>query len=223
VSKGARTRLRILDAGARVLRQNGYAATRLSDIAEEAGLQTGSLAFHFPSKGQLLEEVLRHGMAVGLAQVRDAVEAVDTVEAVDRVEAVDTVEAVGPDAGAGARIAAAVHAHLDGLDQRNDYAPALLRSLAQFPAEERHRFRDLDHAYLEYWSGLLAAAQRAGAVSADLDAVLLARLLLGAMNATFGLPDVAPRERVVATVLSMLGLAAPGPALTSVQPAGGAR
>lgn len=188
LSKGARTRQRILDAGARVLRTNGYAATRLADVAEVAGLQTGSLAFHFPSKDELLQEVLRQGIAVGLAQIRAA------------------VDALGPDADPARRIVAAVHAHLDGLDDRNDYAPALLRSLAQFPAQERHRFRDIDTAYLTYWRDLLADAQRAGSIDPQLDPALLARLLLGAMNATLGLPDVASRNQLTATLLSMLGL-----------------
>ncbi len=185
-TKGARTRQRILDAGARVLRRNGYAGTRLSDIAEVAGLQTGSLAFHFPSKDELLQEVLRHGMAVGLAQCRAA------------------ADALGPDAGPDRRIVAAMHAHLDGLDDRNDYAPALLRSLAQFPARERQRFRDIDTAYLEFWRELLVDAQRAGLTDPALDPALLARLLLGALNATLGLPDLAPRERLVSTCMSMI-------------------
>lgn len=188
LSKGARTRLRILDAGARVLRRNGYSETRLADIAEVAGLQTGSLAFHFPSKDELLREVLRHGMAVGLAQCRAA------------------VDALGPGAGPERRIVAAMHAHLDGMDDRNDYAPAVLRSFAQFPARERQRFRDLDTAYLDFWRELLVDAQRSGLIATDLDAALLVRLLLGAMNATLGLPDLAPRQRLVATLTSMLGL-----------------
>lgn len=192
LSKGARTRLRILDAGARVLRTRGYAATRLSDIAEVADLQTGSLAFHFRSKSELLEEVLRHGFQAGLAEVRGA------------------VEALGPDAAPADRVAAAVRAHLAALEERKDYAPALLRTMDQFPGAMRHRLREFDHGYVGYWRELLSDAQRAGQMPAGSDAALLARLVLGAMNATLGRPDVGPRERVVATVLSMLGVSGGG-------------
>lgn len=187
-TKGARTRLRILDAAARVLREKGYAATRLSDIAEVAGLQTGSLAFHFPAKGRLLDEVVRHGLAVGLDQVREA------------------ADSLGPEASPTARITAAIHAHLDGLDAGNDFAPAILRLVDQFPPEARRRLRDVDRAYVVHWHGLLEDARRAGAMPADTDTALLTRLILGAMNATLGRTDTGPRERLVSAVLRMLGL-----------------
>jgi AcrR family transcriptional regulator len=180
--------LRILDAAAQVLREKGYAATRLSDIAEVAGLQTGSLAFHFPAKGQLLDEVVRHGLTVGLGQVREA------------------AEGVGADASPTERITAAIHAHLDGLDDRNDFAPAILRMMDQFPPEARHRLRDIHQAYVAQWNGLLEGARRAGAMPTDTDTALLTRLILGAMNTTLGRTDTGPRERLVSTLLSMLGL-----------------
>lgn len=191
LTKGARTRLRILDAAARVLRQRGYAETRLSDIAEVAGLQTGSLAFHFASKRALIDEVLRHGMTDGLASVRAA------------------VEALGADATPAERVTAAINAHLDGLDERNDYAPALLRMVDQYPAESRRRFRDVDRAYVGYWRELLRAAQRAGAIPAELDIPLLTRLTLGAMNTCLGRIDTTPRPQLVATTLHMIGLTGP--------------
>jgi AcrR family transcriptional regulator len=188
LTKGARTRLRILDAGARVLRTKGYAATRLSDIAEVAGLQTGSLAFHFRSKVDLLEEVLRHGFEAGLENVRGV------------------VDRRGAGADPADRITAAVRAHLTALEERTDYAPALLRTMDQFPAEMRHRLRGLDRDYVGYWRELLVAAQSAGQMPVDLDPAILARLVLGALNATLGRPDIAPRDQVVHTVRRMLNL-----------------
>jgi AcrR family transcriptional regulator len=188
LTKGARTRLRILDAGARVLRTKGYAATRLSDIAEVAGLQTGSLAFHFRSKVELLEEVLRHGFEAGLDNVRSV------------------VDRQGADADPADRIAAAVRAHLTALEERTDYAPALLRTMDQFPAEMRHRLRDLDRGYVGYWRELVEAAQRAGQMPLDLEPAIIARLVLGALNATLGRPDIGPRDHLVRTVLRMLNL-----------------
>ncbi len=188
LTKGARTRLRILDAAARVLREKGYAETRLSDIAEVAGLQTGSLAFHFRSKIELIDEVLRHGMADGLSSVDAA------------------VTALGPDATATMRIEAAAHAHLDGLAPRNDYTPAILRMIDQFPADTRRRFRHSERAYVGYWRRLLDAAKDTGELPAELDTALLTRLTLGAMNATLGRSDTGPRDRLVAAVLFMIGL-----------------
>ncbi|HEY9413682.1 MAG TPA: TetR/AcrR family transcriptional regulator [Pseudonocardia sp.] len=188
LNKGARTRLRILDAGAHVLRTKGFAETRLSDIAEVAGLKTGSLSFHFPSKTALLEEVLRHGFEAGLELVAGA------------------AGSVGANAPAGARLVAAVEAHLSALQERADYAPALLRTMEQFPADMRCRLRGVDRGYVGYWRELVTAAQAEGAMPADLDAALVVRLVLGAMNSTLGRSALAPREQSVATVLWMLGL-----------------
>ena len=61
-TKSERTRQRILDAAAKVFREQGYANARLSDIAEGAGIQTGSLYYHFESKEQIVVELLLPSM-----------------------------------------------------------------------------------------------------------------------------------------------------------------
>jgi len=43
------TRRQILDAAAKLLRQNGYASTSLRDIAAATGMKAGSLYYHFAS------------------------------------------------------------------------------------------------------------------------------------------------------------------------------
>ena len=48
------TRQRILDAAAHTFLEKGYAATRLSDIATAAGMQAGSIYYHFDSKEQIM-------------------------------------------------------------------------------------------------------------------------------------------------------------------------
>ncbi|ORB76440.1 hypothetical protein BST46_30110, partial [Mycobacterium timonense] len=55
------TRARILDSAALIFRNKGYAGTRLSDVAAAANTQAGSLYYHFPSREELVEEVLRVG------------------------------------------------------------------------------------------------------------------------------------------------------------------
>ncbi|MSW20533.1 MAG: TetR family transcriptional regulator [Actinobacteria bacterium] len=54
-TKSERTRTRILDAAAAVFSEQGYGA-RLSDIARHAGIQTGSLYYHFSSREELVDE-----------------------------------------------------------------------------------------------------------------------------------------------------------------------
>src|SRR3954447_3586251 len=49
----------ILDAAVRVFARKGYHASRVGDIAEEAGVAHGLLYHYFNSKEQLLETVFR--------------------------------------------------------------------------------------------------------------------------------------------------------------------
>src|SRR2546426_11921690 len=74
-SKSARTRRRILDAGASAFRRDGYASVTLKDIAVLAGLQAGSLYYHFRSKEEIVENVLEVGLDGVAAATREAVDA----------------------------------------------------------------------------------------------------------------------------------------------------
>src|SRR5689334_6480338 len=71
-SKSARTRARILDSAAHVLSIKGYAGMRLSDVADHAELQAPAIYYYFPSREDLIEEV----MWAGIADMRDHVTAV---------------------------------------------------------------------------------------------------------------------------------------------------
>ena len=48
----------ILDAAARVITERGLAETRISDIAEQAGVSPGLILYYFDSKDRLLAEAL---------------------------------------------------------------------------------------------------------------------------------------------------------------------
>jgi AcrR family transcriptional regulator len=48
----------ILDAAARVITERGLAETRISDIAEQAGVSPGLILYYFESKDRLLAEAL---------------------------------------------------------------------------------------------------------------------------------------------------------------------
>ena len=48
-TKGEKTRVRMLEAAARLFRKHGYHGTGLSQIIKESGTPKGSLYFHFPN------------------------------------------------------------------------------------------------------------------------------------------------------------------------------
>jgi TetR/AcrR family transcriptional repressor of nem operon len=55
-----KTRAKILDSATTVFRRQGYHATGVDKVMEEAGLTAGGFYAHFPSKDALLAEALEH-------------------------------------------------------------------------------------------------------------------------------------------------------------------
>lgn len=162
--KSAATRERVLDAAARAFREHGYAATTLNDIADAAGLKTASLYYHFSSKEELVEEVLRIGTTLVL----------DTVKA--------RLAALPAGASFRERLQVAVHGHLDTLLSLTDYTSADIRIIGQVPAEVRNRVWLLREEYGEIWQDMLVRAQKAGEIRAGADLGLLRMLILGTLN-----------------------------------------
>lgn len=163
-TKSERTRRRILDAAASTFREQGYAATRLADIAAAADTRAGSLYYHFDSKEQLLSEVLERGHSSVAGTVRAR------------------VAALGPKARYRDRLRTAIRAHLEGILRHDDYAAANIHLHDQIPAAIRRRHIRKHRAYAAYWQNLLAGAQAAGEIRTDVD-VSMARLnLFGMMN-----------------------------------------
>ena len=58
VKQGKDRHKEILDAAGRVITERGLAETRISDIAEEAGVSPGLILYYFDSKDRLLAEAL---------------------------------------------------------------------------------------------------------------------------------------------------------------------
>lgn len=164
-TKSERTRERILDAAAEAFRERGFAATRLSDIAERANLQTPSLYYHFSSKEDLIEVVL----ALGVTRTFEHVER--------RVSEVPEDDPLG-------RLRAAIEAHVEMVLQTGNYSAANLRLYGQMPDEIRERLQRTQRRVGRYWKELLSDAQRAGAIRADLDLSAVRMLILGALNWT---------------------------------------
>ena len=62
-------RRQLLDAAVRVFARKGYHASRVGDIAEEAGVAHGLLYHYFESKDQVLEAVFHENWSVLLARI----------------------------------------------------------------------------------------------------------------------------------------------------------
>jgi AcrR family transcriptional regulator len=166
LTKSERTRQRILDAAAKVFREQGYSNARLSDIAALAGMQTGSLYYHFDSREDLVAEILRLGIETSWQHVRQA------------------VDALPPEATALDRLGAAIRAHTLAVLEISDYASAQARIVGQVPPEVRKGHLVHQNKYGAYWNELIEAAVAAGAVRPGTDLFVARMLVLGALNWT---------------------------------------
>jgi AcrR family transcriptional regulator len=165
-SKSARTRTRILDAAAHVLSTKGYAGMRLTDVADYADLQAPAIYYYFPSREDLIEEV----MWVGIAGMREHL--------------VDVLSALPSEMTPLGRILVAVEAHLRHELEISDYTTASIRNSGQVPEKIRKRQLAEEAKYGEVWRALIKDAAAEGEIRADLDLHIAQMLVLGALNWT---------------------------------------
>jgi AcrR family transcriptional regulator len=201
-SRGELKRQRILDAAAKVLARRGYAGTQLWEIAAESKTQPGSLYYHFASREELIEEVLRKGVTLSFARSRAVVDALP--------------------AGASPlqRLEAALRAHLKFQLVESDYARAAVRSIGQYPSEMWARIIAEFRAYGRFFDGLIAASTKAGQLAPDVDRRALRMLILGAANwaSEWYRPDGTSSVEEIGDLLVRLLPRAAGTCTTGVEP-----
>lgn len=164
VRKGERSRMRILDAAARLLSCHGYAATTLTDIAGAAEMQAGSLYYHFDSKDAIVEEVLR----VGIDHASAAIDA--------------ALEALGADARGSDRLAEAIVAYVNCIVAESNFTVANIRCFNESPPRTRESLAVPLREFTNLWVGLLAEGQADGSLRADTNAKVLARIMISGLN-----------------------------------------
>jgi AcrR family transcriptional regulator len=82
VSRATRRGL-ILEAAGRVFGRLGYEATRMADVADEAGVATGLLYKHFPSKHDLFSALVDRQKREFLGELGEALASVDVSQPVE--------------------------------------------------------------------------------------------------------------------------------------------
>jgi len=142
--------------------EGGWGAASMHDVARRAGVATGSLYRHFPSKGDLLAEVFAVASGRELATVRN----IASDEARPPLE----------------RLAAAIEAFAHRANAAPTLAHALLAEPVD-PAVEAARLAN-KQAYRGVFAATLRAAVEAGEIE-DLDADLAAAAIVGALQEAF--------------------------------------
>jgi AcrR family transcriptional regulator len=163
-NKSSKTRARILDAAAQLLDRNGYAATRLTEIAELASVQAPALYYYFPSRDALVEQVVLSGQETIIDHVVSVLS--------ELPENLSPIE----------RVRVAVGAHLRIVLETSDFSSASLRNASQLPDPIRAKLVEGLRTYSDVWRGLVVACVEDGQLAQGLDPGLARMFVLGALN-----------------------------------------
>ncbi len=158
------TRENLLKLAARTFGMQGYSATTMRKIADQAGIEAASIYYHFPSKEDLVEEVMEQGADRIVGHLNEQ------------------LDALGSDASAEQRFRAAVLGQMFGLIKHGDFALANSRLLGQLPEKVRDRQVKRRERHQKLWNGLLEDLRADGKLRSDVDIHLARIFILGSIN-----------------------------------------
>ncbi|WP_194420657.1 TetR/AcrR family transcriptional regulator [Microbacterium abyssi] len=159
-------REQILSIAAHLIARRGYSATTVRDIADEAGILSGSLYHHFSSKEAILQEILRSFMTGLLARFEEIV-----VEDGSPRDVLDKLIA-----------------HAFATIESQPDAVALYQSELAYLAKQPGFEFVQDHSLRieEIWLGQIQEGQRTGVFRANLDAGIMYRFIRDAVWSSVG-------------------------------------
>jgi AcrR family transcriptional regulator len=148
----------------RLIASRGYSATTVRDIADEAGILSGSLYHHFTSKEAIIEEILRSFLDGLLARFQTVADA-----GLDPRETFDGLIAIA---------FSTVDSQPDAVALYQNESSFLLRQQGfEFVAEKGQQIEGI-------WIGALRAGQEAGVFRAEFEVRLIYRFIRDAVWAT---------------------------------------
>lgn len=162
-AEGGDGRGRILDEAATLFVQRGFAETSMRDIASAAGMQAGSVYYHFASKNEILDAVLGRGIAIMVEAFRQAADA-------------------SADAPARERLGRHVRAHLAALHENGPYTAAHVTTFRTAPDAVQSDVVPLRDAYEAMWTELLTELVASGDLAASTPVALTRLNLFASMN-----------------------------------------
>ena len=151
----------IIDAAIRVFARTGYYNSRVSDIAREAGIASGTIYLYFKTKDEILVTLFRERMAEWVASVRREI-------------------AGAPDPLAKVRRLVALHFSV--LEKNPDLAEVVQVELRQGHKFFRGASAHEVSAYFALIGGVLEEGIASGQIRRDLPVKLATKILFGAMD-----------------------------------------
>ena len=154
-------RREITDAAAKLFAERGYEATTFNDIADAVGLLKGSLYYYAPSKEDLLYSVIHEVHQSGRELVeRNTEEGLDTISQLRNV------------------VGDAVRFLIESRE-KNVIAMRDFRALSE---ESQRELGDERVVFWKYLRRLISTGQSEGTIRADVDVLVVATAILGAIN-----------------------------------------
>ena len=151
----------IIDAAIRVFARNGYYNSRVSDIAREAGIASGTIYLYFKTKDDILVTLFREKLASFVARLRDAIDA---------------------ERDALAKLRRLIALHFQVLESNPDLAEVVQVELRQghkfFRGASAHEVA----AYFSLISSVLEEGVEAGLFRKDLPIKVATKVLFGALD-----------------------------------------
>jgi TetR/AcrR family transcriptional regulator, cholesterol catabolism regulator len=150
-------RQELLELSARLFAERGYGATTVRDIADEAGILSGSLYHHFPSKEAIVDEILSTFLDELFGEYR---------------------RIMAQDMGARQKLEAVVVESFQCIDKHHA-AVAIFQNEAKHLAQSQ-RFcylNDRNREFRRLWMQILQDGVRTGAFRATLDTDLVYRFI----------------------------------------------
>ncbi len=151
----------IIDAAVRVFARNGYYNSRVSDIAREAGIASGTIYLYFKTKDEILVTLFREKMAAWVEHVRRAI--------------ADESDPV-------ARLRKLVSLHFAVLEQNPDLAEVVQVELRQGHKFFRGASAHEVGSYFALIQSILEDGIAAGRIRADVPVKVSTKMLFGAMD-----------------------------------------
>lgn len=188
-------RERILQAAIKVFAQNGFYATRVSEIAKAAGVADGTIYLYFENKDDVLISIFEDRMAKLIKFLGKVVKTDEPVET---------------------RVRRVVELQLGLLEEHRELAEVVTVNLRQSSRLLKQYAAPLFTEYLEVVAGLIAEGMKSGVFRSDLSPRVSARALFGALDGialtwTLSDPDPANLRKAASqcATLFLAGLTSP--------------
>ena len=151
----------IIEAAVRIFARNGYYNSRVSDIAKEAGIASGTIYLYFKTKDDILVSLFREKMAQFVATVRKAI--------------ADEPDAV-------AKLRRLIRLHFEILEEHPEMAEVVQVELRQGQKFFRGASANEVSGYFNLISSVLEEGIAAGLFRNDLPIKTVRKILFGAMD-----------------------------------------